>query len=290
MNLSSQKFATPFLMTWEESVQWLRNDASKADLVKACYFDDPIEEAANRYHREIEWVKVSELLPSPGKALDVGSGRGISAYALAKDGWDVTALEPDSSAIVGAQAIAELVRRTNTKIKIVSEWGEKLPFQDNSFNLIHARQVLHHAKDLTQFCRELFRVCTPEGKLIATREHVIDCDEDLQVFLRSHPLHHLYGGENAYKLNQYLEALSSAGFIIDQVFSPFESPINYFPESAQDINRHCLTALLGPRLGKKLSFKIPSPLLQYISRNIIKTPGRLYTFVVRKPKFTGVKK
>ena len=93
-------------MTWEQAVQWLRDQPDQRVLVKACYFDDPLVEAAERFWQSAEWKAIAALLPPPnGKALDLGAGRGISSYAMAQDGWQVTALEPDPSNLVGAGAI-----------------------------------------------------------------------------------------------------------------------------------------------------------------------------------------
>ena len=115
-------------MTWEQAVQWLRNQPDQQILVKACYFDDPLLEAAKRFWKSEEWKAIADLFPVPhGKALDMGAGRGISSYAMAKDGWHVTALEPDPSELVGAGAINAIAKHGNLKISVVSEYSEKLP-------------------------------------------------------------------------------------------------------------------------------------------------------------------
>jgi 2-polyprenyl-3-methyl-5-hydroxy-6-metoxy-1,4-benzoquinol methylase len=96
-------------LSWEASVRWLKAQPEQAELVRSCFFDDPLCTAADRYRHSAEWVAVRSLLgDSRGRALDVGSGRGISAYALARDGWQTTALEPDPSPEVGAGAIRQL--------------------------------------------------------------------------------------------------------------------------------------------------------------------------------------
>ena len=58
----------------------------------------------------------------------------------------------------------------------------------------------------------MFRVLRPDGIFIAAREHVISREADLGRFLDQHPLHHLYGGENAFLLERYIGALHNAGF------------------------------------------------------------------------------
>ncbi|MFM9158921.1 MAG: class I SAM-dependent methyltransferase, partial [Dolichospermum sp.] len=90
------------LITWEEAVQSLRNQPLQKELVRYCYYDDPLESAAERFAQSEEWDAVTQLLKQkiPGQVLDIGAGRGISSYAFAKAGCSVTALEPDSSNLV----------------------------------------------------------------------------------------------------------------------------------------------------------------------------------------------
>ena len=270
----------PNSMTWEEAVAWLRNQPDAEALVRACFFDDPLLQAAERFRDSTEWWAVRALLPAPGPgqaALDMGAGRGIASYALAADGWQVTALEPDPSPLVGAGAIAALARESGLPIIIEQQMGERMPFADASFHVVHARQVLHHARNLEQFCAELFRVLRPGGTFIATREHVVDNDADLAAFLATHPLHRFYGGENAFPLPRYVQALQAAGFALTHVLSPYESDINIYPTTVADVRRQLARRwhLPSPRL-------VPLWLLRHRSRRLT-DPGRLYTFVGRRP-------
>lgn len=236
---------------------------------------------------------MSALLPSPaGRALDLGAGRGISSYALARDGWQVTALEPDPSPLVGAGAICALAAQSLLPIGIVNQRSEQLPFESATFQVVNGRQVLHHTRDLAQSCREVFRVLRPGGRFVASREHVISKREDLQLFLDSHPLHRFYGGENAFLLEEYVDAIRSAGFRFVKVLAPNDSPINYFPMTEQENGAYCARRLSG-RLGNIVRFRLlapRSPVRKAVARILARmenyrdqTPGRLYTFVASKP-------
>lgn len=263
------------LVTWEDAVVWLRNQPDQTALVRACFFDDPLREAAERYYASSEWIAVRRILAGKyGAALDLGAGRGISSYALARDGWQVSALEPDPSEIVGAGAIRMLARETNLDIRIEQEWGEWLPFPDSSFDLVHGRQVLHHAKDLRKLCAEVARVLKPGGLFIATREHVISRTEDLPKFLAAHPLHKMYGGEHAYLLNEYLDAIRGSGIAVTKVLNPYESDINLYPVTVADVKRSLSKRIYLP------SAIIPDVLLTALGA-MNQGAGRLYTFIGR---------
>lgn len=261
------------MLTWEQAVAWLRAQPDQVELVRACFFDDPLLESAQRYYNSSEWDAVRRYLPSrPGVALDLGAGRGIASYALARDGWQVTALEPDASALVGANAIRQLAAESGLSIAVVEQAGESLPFPDGTFDLVHARQVLHHARDLMKLCSEASRVLKKGGVFIATREHVLSRKEDLPQFLNAHPLHHRYGGENACPLDDYLHAIQSANIRVTAVLNPYQSDINLFPETRVGMKQRIAGRLHLPGLC------VPDWLLGWLG-NRNQTPGRLYTFV-----------
>ncbi len=272
--------------TWEAAVRWLLTQPEHRELCRACYYDRPALDAAKRFWASEEWQALRSYMPhASGRALDVGAGMGIGSYALARDGWDTVALEPDPSALVGAGAIRQLASEAGLAIEVVQEWGETLPFADASFDLVHARQVLHHARDLPKFCQEVRRVLTPGGVLLATREHVISSTEQLPKFLSSHALHRYYGGESAFTHRTYRRALRDAGLRVEHDLGPLESVINYAPLTqavlVDEIVKRARRVPAGEMAARALLARPwRAAALRALSR-LDRRPGRLHTFVAR---------
>jgi SAM-dependent methyltransferase len=275
-------------LSWEEAVVWLRNRPDRQQLVLDAYYDDPLTSAAKRYHASDEWREISRLLSGrTGRALDVGAGRGIASYALACEGFEVTALEPDLSGIVGAGAIRSLAAEAALAIRVVSETSERLPFDNREFDVVFARAVLHHTSDLDRACSEIYRVLRPGGLFVAVREHVISRESDLESFLRQHPLHHLYGGEHAFLLDRYLGSLKAAGFSTIDLLSPLKNPINLFPHSKDSLRELVIKRVSVLPFGRSFwrlalgSDGVFAALL-WLATLFDNRPGRLYSFVAHK--------
>jgi SAM-dependent methyltransferase len=274
--------------SWEDAVRWLRAQPDSTQIVRDAYFDDPLIEAALRYWSSNEWHAVRAIIGTgPRRALDVGAGRGIASFALACDGFTVTALEPDPSNLVGSGAIRELVRQSSLPITIEENPSEELPFADATFDVIFARAVLHHITDLPAAMREFHRVLRPNGVIVAAREHVISSSDDLLAFFASHPLHNRYGGENAHTLAFYRKVIADAGFKNVKTIGSLDSPINFGPQLESEIY-HRIAAQLVPvaPLRYALVGALNAPGVGKVARRILsyfdRRPGRHATFVARR--------
>ncbi|MEM1365040.1 MAG: glycosyltransferase [Pseudomonadota bacterium] len=278
---ASEDLGSPYrstgLMEWPEAVQWLRDQPDHEQLVRDCYFDDPLEDAATRFEQSQEWQATLALIDmTPGEAVDLGAGRGIASYALAKAGWQVKAIEADESELVGSGAIAQLeAMETPGTIEIINSYGESMPLEDASVDLVLCRQVLHHAHDLGQLVKESARVLRPGGVLVATREHTIKSLDQLPEFLRGHPLHFLYGGENAFLREDYERAIAEAGLDLT-VSLPPSHPINFFPRTMLEERKRFSKAM-----KLKLSEVGEKTVHQAYDHDL--TPGRLFAFRATKP-------
>lgn len=254
-------------------------------LIFACYYDYDVLQACRRFHASEEWEAVSNILantPILGNlALDLGAGNGIGSYALAQIGYQVTAVEPDASNLIGYGALLSMVKETALPIEHFDGVGEDLPFEDESFSLVYARQVLHHAKNLQKMMAEIARVLKPGGLFIACREHVIDNKSSLLSFLENHPVHQYAGNEGAFKLAEYIDAIKSK-MTVKIILGPFDSVINHYPITNTQL-KNKMKQYLRQQYGKLGAFLANIPVVEKRYRHhmsmIDRTPGRMYTFV-----------
>ncbi|HEY2542095.1 MAG TPA: methyltransferase domain-containing protein [Gaiellaceae bacterium] len=103
------------------------------------------------------------LLPSGGeRALDVGTGAGALAFALA----------PFVREVVGIDRVPELLDRARERagphpnVTFVEGDAERLPFEAASFDLAATLRTLHHVPRPEVVLAELVRVTRPGGRLL----------------------------------------------------------------------------------------------------------------------------
>jgi SAM-dependent methyltransferase len=275
-----------FPYTWEQAIEILRKDPSCKDLIFNSYLTADLLENCRRFSDGAEFEDVLGNLSNLGagkKLLDVPAGNGIATYAFSKAGYEVTAVDPDPSPTVGRAAIASVLTASGISSEIVDAVGESLPFPSESFDVVYVRQGLHHAADLPVMMREFHRVLRPGGILLACREHVVDdYGASLKAFLDAQIDHQLYGGENAFTLADYKAAFVAAGFSMIRVLDPWDSVINLFPDTPSALRQR----LLSSKPAMLLKLFLPEQAIValgmlYVRRQ--KAPGRLYSFVARKP-------
>lgn len=274
-------------VSWEAAVHQYRESAAASD-VAACYFDQPIQGAAARFARSEEFDHAQSLLnAAPGRrVVDLGAGLGIASWAWATAGWTVAAIEPDPSAQVGAGSVRELCAPFGSRVEVHVTAAEALDLPVGWADAVYARQMLHHARDLDQVMREVSRVLRPGGLFLACRDHVVDRPGDLEKFLTSHPLHHLYGGEHAYALGRYLGAARDAGLVEVRRWGPEESMMNFFPGNAAELalRRQQVARSTWRPFGAALASRAwfqSFAVRRADARH--QQPGRLYSFLWRRP-------
>lgn len=99
--------------------------------------------------------------------LDVGAGPGTITADLAQRVARVTATEIGEAELDLTRAT--IAERQITTVDFQVADVHRLPFDDNTFDVTHAHQVLQHVADPVQALREMVRVTRPGG-IIAVRD------------------------------------------------------------------------------------------------------------------------
>ena len=116
--------------------------------------------------RDLEFLK--DYIGPGDKVLDFGCGNGRLVGFLENDYQELVGVDISQKLIDTA---TEKYSNEKTKFFKVDPELSKLPFEDNSFDVIFSIAVFHHlpSKDYRlQMAKELYRVLRPQGKLIVS--------------------------------------------------------------------------------------------------------------------------
>jgi demethylmenaquinone methyltransferase/2-methoxy-6-polyprenyl-1,4-benzoquinol methylase len=105
---------------------------------------------------------VDAVDPAPGqRILDVATGTGLVARALARRGAEVMGLDQSEQMLAGARA-----RLSDwPKVTFVQGEAERLPFEDASFDALTFTYLLRYVDDRAATMAELARVVKPGGRI-----------------------------------------------------------------------------------------------------------------------------
>ena len=148
------------------------------------------------------------------RALDLGCGGGHVAYRVALHVNEIVAC--DLSADMLAAVIAEAGRRGLGNITTQKAAAEKLPFENDSFDLTVCRMSAHHWRDLEAGLREARRV-TRRGAPVIFIDAVSPGEPLLDTHLQAIELLRDPSHVRDYRVDEWCAALGRSGFLIDAV-------------------------------------------------------------------------
>lgn len=95
------------------------------------------------------------------RVLEIGSGSGGRSVALALRGAEVAGVEPSDAGVAASRLRAERYQKIQVQFQVGV--GERLPFPDESFDLVFSMEVLQHVQDLERVIAETHRVLRRGG-------------------------------------------------------------------------------------------------------------------------------
>ena len=110
-----------------------------------------------KYHTHLSNYLV-KALPEGGNLLDIGCGTGLFIEKYIRNGGSGTGLDISEGMVAKARC-----RCPDCEFLVGT--GEKLPFEDNSFNAVSSVLVFSYVKDPAAMLAEVYRVLEPGGSV-----------------------------------------------------------------------------------------------------------------------------
>lgn len=152
-------------------------DSAKAD-----------KDVRKQYHKELDETGfvdqhvVSAIGNISGQAiLDVGSGSGWQAVAIAIRGAKTHGVEPD---LGGVNASIERARRyPGISAEFRQGSAEHIPYDSNMFDAVISFHTIEHVQEVDKALKEMYRVLRPGGRLyIETTNSLLPREEHYRIF------------------------------------------------------------------------------------------------------------
>jgi SAM-dependent methyltransferase len=147
-----------------------------------------------------------------GAMLDVGCTKGDWGMFWQNRGWKVSGVDvnPDNVSASKSAGLDAILCDCNS---------ERLPFKDQSFDLIFAGEVIEHLIDTDGFIADIYRCLAPGGRAIITTPNLASFENRMRLLLGIYPIWVDYslkgsGHVRAYTPNILKKQLIQHGFTI----------------------------------------------------------------------------
>ncbi len=164
--------------------------------------------------QDLPWLVELAALTGTERVLDVATGGGHAAFALAPHAAEVVALDLTLPMLKVAQKEAE-VRQLHT-IRFLEGDAQALPCEDSSFDVVVCRQAAHHFPNVRQCVSEWLRVLKPGGRLLLI-DSISPEEQDADVFLEEIEILRDPSHVRNHRISQWTAFLNEAGFAVNSV-------------------------------------------------------------------------
>lgn len=157
-------------------------------------------EASGRFYSALEdlYLKGNERI------LEIGACFSYASFKFAKKGCKVVALD-----ISNYLKVADLYVKEAYFERVFSDM-HKMPFSDNSFDIVFGSAILHHSKKLEDVFKEILRILAPGGKLVLINEASRGVLEKVHPVFKE--MEEKGFQDTSYTVPQFKQAAKRAGF------------------------------------------------------------------------------
>ena len=127
-------------------------------------------------------------LPQDARILDVGTGKGHLALAIARNGFRCKSIDISREEIYFAQLNA-IYYGLDNKIELIEQDAQQMKFDANSFDAVFCADMIHHLEQPELVLTEMYRICQPGGVIL-----ISDINDEGQRALQE--VHHQEGREH----------------------------------------------------------------------------------------------
>lgn len=161
---------------------------------------------------DLTWVVESADLSGTERVLDVATGAGHTAFALAPHAAEVVALDITPEMLAVAQQVAN--ERHLYNIRFLKGDAQNIPCEEASFDVVACRQAAHHFPDARRAVQEWARVLRPGGKLILV-DSASPEEPEIDAFLNEIECLRDPSHVRNYRRSEWLAFLHEAGFTVN---------------------------------------------------------------------------
>lgn len=173
---------------------------------------DYVTSKAHASGQDLAWVVEAAALTGTERVLDVATGAGHTAFALAPYAAEVVALDITKEMLEVAQKSA--AERHLDNIRFLEGDAQQLPCEDASFDVVSCRHAPHHFPHVQQAVREWARVLKLGGKLVLV-DSISPEEPEIATFLHEIEILRDPSHVRNQPLSEWVKFLNEAGFSVN---------------------------------------------------------------------------
>ena len=145
----------------------MRNDADTKKAVQSQFGRQAEWYTVSRRHEQSPGLEILKRLAAPAagdRVLDVATGTGFTAFAMAERARSVVAVDFTAGMVRQARGLRDERHLTNVTFCLGD--AEALPFRTGAFDLVVCRYASHHFPNVVHAIGEMVRVVRPGGRVV----------------------------------------------------------------------------------------------------------------------------